>query len=115
MPSAHVARSSTLAVTVGLAIAGMISSAPPASADPLAVASFTCEPRRDTSLCDVYFSGGTGGYTYQWYGTNRHTDYPDHTKAAVPCYGDSDQVFVTATDSSGSTVEAVRIVKCFHV
>lgn len=116
MPSARAARSSALAVGVGLAIAGMVSSAPPASADPLAVASVSCDARRDAALCDVYFSGGTGGNTYQWDEPTFHVDYPDHTKAVVRCNGyDSTQVIVTATDSSGATVSAVRIVHCIQI
>jgi|GEM_PF-6940583 len=116
MPSARAARSSTFAIAVGLVIAAMIGSAPPASADPLAVASFTCDERRDSAICDVYFSGGTGGNTYQWDEPTFHVDYPDHTKAVVRCHGyDSTQVIVTATDSSGSTVSAVRIAHCFQI
>lgn len=116
MPSAHVARSSTLAVTAGLAIAVMVSSAPPAAADPLAVASISCIPRHDAALCDVYFSGGTGGNTYQWDEPTFHVDYPDHTRGVVRCYGyDSNGVIVTATDSSGSTVSAFQIVHCGQI
>jgi hypothetical protein len=115
MPNARPARSSTIAVAVGLAIAAMIGSAPPAAADALAVTSFSCDAGRDFLMCDAYFSGGSGGNTYWWSEAKRHFDSPDHTKAVVPCYGDSTQVTVSATDSSGTTVSASGIFNCFHL
>lgn len=103
------------AVVVGLGIATLMSSAPPASASTLAASSISCDARRGYVTCDVYFSGGTGGNTYWWNQPTRfRTDYADHTSAWVVCDGTTTTVAVFATDSSGTTASVNHVVDCFY-
>jgi hypothetical protein len=108
-------RSTKVAVAVGLGIATMISSTPPASASTLTFTSLTCQGRRGELACEAYFSGGTGGNTYFWNQSTRfRTDYADHTKAWVVCDGVNTTVAVFATDSSGATASVNRVVDCIY-
>lgn len=105
-------RSSKLAVVVGLGIASVIASAPPAFADTLTVTSMDCEGRPVGALCDAYVAGGTGGYTYSWSRyTRTRSDFVDGSLVTFSCSGYVPITF-TVTDSSGATASATRYTFC---
>ena len=116
MPHAYCNRSLKVAGVVALTLASTFSSPLPASASTLTFSSLSCEARRGYLVCEVYFSGGTGGNTYWWNQNTRYrVDYADHTQAMVDCpVGGNTTVAVFATDSSGATASVNRIVDCYY-
>jgi hypothetical protein len=101
------------AVVVGLGLATLISSTPPASAATLAVTSLSCSARHGGLICEAYVSGGAGGYTYTWNQGRFPTSYPDHSRVLVDCLVSSTTVAIFVSDSSGATASKSQIVDCY--
>ena len=105
-------RSSKVAVVVGLGIASMIGSAPPAFATAVTITSMGCESRPVGALCEGYVSGGTGSYTFTWSrATRTRSDYANGSLVTISCTGFMNVTF-TVTDSSGATASQTGGTVC---
>jgi hypothetical protein len=87
--------------------------AQPGSGAPAGVLSVTMSCQSDASLCEAIASGGTGGYTWTWYGADETGGEEDSSVAVPHCWGNSEiRVRVQVTDGNAAFATTSRLVSC---